>query len=119
MTWKDIISKRALRPEQQNQVPDFIQQKRKDNVPPAPQLPDIPKPSQTPQQKEQYVQYQKFAKEKFNKKFNDVSVKLLEEIKSSVGGNFGKRGLDRLNQSGLENNLKSYLRELRETINTI
>ena len=47
MTWKDIISKRALRPEQQNQVPDFIRQQRKDNVPPAPQLPDIPKPSQT------------------------------------------------------------------------
>ena len=103
MTWKDIISKRALRPttSADRQLPQNIAQQKENYVdgqyvPPAPNLPE------TPQVK--------------TSKFNDVSVKILNELNSSISGNFGNKGLSKLQQSGLIENIKKYLRELRDVI---
>ena len=102
MTWKDIISKRVLRPASDTrQLPQNVAQQKENYVsgqyvPPAPNLPE------TPQIK--------------TNKFNDVSVKILNELNSSISANFGNKGLNKLQQSGLIENIKKYLRELRDVI---
>ena len=87
-------TKTAIRPTSSpSELPITVQQQK---VPPAPNLPET--------------------KEVRIGKFNDASVKILNELNSSISGNFGTKGMNRLQQSGLIDNIKLYLRELRDVI---
>jgi len=87
-------TKTAIRPTgSSSELPKTIQQQK---VPPAPNLPET--------------------KEIRMSKFNDASVKILNELNSSISGNFGTKGMNRLQQSGLIDNIKLHLKELRDVI---
>tara|TARA_R110001592_G_C12736485_1_gene710419 strand:- start:152 stop:538 length:387 start_codon:yes stop_codon:yes gene_type:complete len=87
-------TKTAIRPTASpSELPKTVQQQK---VPPAPNLPET--------------------KEVRIGKFNDASVKILNELNSSISGNFGTKGMNRLQQSGLIDNIKLYLKELRDVI---